>query len=79
MFQSIRINLEPTPELQELIEDLEIKVKVTKDVLASCGEYANEALILDLKREIKLLESVLGRVVAQQELIDLRAQQIFLN
>ena len=75
----MKVNLQSTPVLQELIEDLEIKLQSTKDVLASCGEYANEALILDLKRDIKLLESVLGRVVAQQELIDLRAQQIFLN
>ena len=75
----MKINLQSTPVLQELIEDLEIKLQSTKDVLASCVEYANEALILDLKRDIKLLESVLGRVVAQQELIDLRAQQIFLN
>ena len=75
----MKINLQSTPVLQELIEDLEIKLQSTKAVLASCGEYANEALILDLKRDIKLLESVLGRVVAQQELIDLRAQQIFLN
>ena len=75
----MKINLQSTPVLQELIEDLEIKLQSTKDVLVSCGEYANEALILDLKRDIKLLESILGRVVAQQELIDLRAQQIFLN
>ena len=79
MFQSIRINLEPTPELQELIEDLEIKVKVTKAVLASCGTYANESLAKDLERDVKFLEAVLERVVAQQKLIDLRSQRICLN
>ena len=79
MFQSIRINLEPTPELQELIEDLETKVKVTKDVLASCGTYANESLAKDLERDVKFLEEVLERVIAQQKLIDLRSQRICLN
>ena len=75
----MKINLQSTPVLQELIEDLEIKLQSTKDVLASCGEYANEALVLDLKKDIKLLEEVLGRVIAQQEIMDLRSNFICLN
>ena len=55
------------------------KVKVTKDVLASCGTYANESLAKDLERDVKFLEAVLERVIAQQKLIDLRSQRICLN
>ena len=72
----MKIDLKPTPILQELIEDLESKLDLTKDVLKGCGTYADEQFVEGLERDIKLLERVLGRVIAQQELIDMRAEQI---
>jgi len=52
---------------------------MVKGILADCGEYAPDPLTEDLKKDIQLLESVLSRVVAQQELIDLRNQCVCLN
>ena len=79
MKYKVNINLKPTPVLQELIQDLENKLNATKAVLNDCGEYADPQLVDGIVKDIALLEAVLGRVIAQQELIDLRAQQIFLN
>jgi hypothetical protein len=75
----MKIDLKPTPILQELIEDLENKLDLTKDVLKGCGSYADEQFVEGLERDIKLLERVLGRVIAQQELINLKTQSICLN
>ena len=75
----MNIDLKPTPVLQELIEDLESKLDLTKDVLKGCGTYADEQFVEGLERDIKLLERVLGRVIAQQELINLKTQSICLN
>jgi hypothetical protein len=48
----------------------------TKSVLADCGEYASPTLVNGLKADIKLLDQVIERVYAQQDLIDARAEQI---
>jgi len=81
MFEYLDLSniIEPTPVLQELVQDLENKLCMVKGILADCGEYAPDPLTEDLKKDIQLLESVLSRVAAQQELIDLRNQCICLN
>lgn len=75
----MNIDLKPTPVLQELIEDLENKLNATKAVLADCGEYADPQFVDGIERDVALLEAVLGRVVAQQELINIKSQSICLN
>jgi len=75
----MNIDLKPTPVLQELIQDLENKLNATKAVLADCGEYADPSFVNGVAKDIELLEAVLGRVIAQQELIDIKSQSICLN
>ena len=76
MKYNVDVNLKPTPVLQELIQDLEGKLNATKAVLADCGEYADPQFVDGIERDVALLEAVLGRVIAQQELIDMRAEQV---
>ena len=79
MKYNVDVNLKPTPVLQELIQDLEGKLNATKAVLADCGEYADPQFVDGIERDVALLEAVLGRVIAQQELIDIKAQSVCLN
>jgi len=76
MKYNVDVDLKPRPVLQELIEDLTNKMLTTKSVLADCGEYASPTLVNGLKADIKLLDQVIERVYAQQDLIDMRAEQI---
>ena len=76
MKYNVDVDLKPRPVLQELIEDLTNKMLATKSVLADCGEYASPTLVNGLKADIKLLDQVIERVYAQQELIDMRAEQL---
>ena len=76
MKYNVDVDLKPRPVLQELIEDLTNKMLATKSVLADCGEYASPTLVNGLKADIKLLDQVIERVYAQQELIDMRAEQM---
>tara|TARA_B100000424_G_C22668418_1_gene367106 strand:- start:34 stop:276 length:243 start_codon:yes stop_codon:yes gene_type:complete len=78
-FEKLDINLKAAPVLEELIQDLENKINATKGVLADCGEYASPSLVNGLEKDIELLEAVLNRVVAQQVLMDLKANFICLN
>jgi len=77
MKYNVEIDLKPRPVLQELIEDLTNKMLAQKQVLADC-EYmgAPDTLIDGLKSDIRLLDQVIERCYAQQELIDLRNEQI---
>ena len=75
----MNIDLKPTPVLQELIQDLENKLNATKAVLNDCGEYADPQFVDGIVKDVALLEAVLGRVIAQQELIDIRMQSVCLN
>ena len=75
----MNIDLKPTPVLQELIQDLENKLNATKAVLADCGEYADPQFVDGIVKDVALLEAVLGRVIAQQELIDIKTQSNCLN
>ena len=76
MKYNVDIDLKPRPVLQELIEDLTNKMLAQKRVLADCGEYADPVMIQGLKSDIRLLNAVIERCYAQQELIDVRAEQI---
>ena len=61
------------------ISDGKTETQVTKAVLADCGEYADPQFVDGIVKDVALLEAVLGRVIAQQELIDIRTQSICLN
>ena len=76
MYKNVIIDLKPLPVLEELIEDLTNKMLNLKQVLAGCGAYANKDFEEGLKNDIKMLDAVIERVYAQQELINERAEQI---
>ena len=75
-YDNVTIDIQPRPVLQELIEDLTNKMLTQKKVLANCGEYASPTLTRGLQADIKLLDEVIERCYAQQELINMRAEQI---
>ena len=77
MKYNVDIDLKPRPVLQELIEDLTNKMLAQKRVLADL-EYmnGNHYLVQGIKSDIRLLDQVIERCYAQQELIDLRNEQI---
>ncbi len=76
-YNNVKIDLQPRPVLQELIEDLTNKMLAQKRVLADL-EHMNGGhyLIQGLKADIKLLDQVIERVYAQQELINERNEQL---
>ena len=77
MYKNVIIDLKPLPVLEELIEDLTNKMLAQKAVLADCEHMGSPStLIKGLKSDIKLLDQVIERCYAQQELIDMRAEQI---
>ena len=72
--------LKPVPVLQELISDLENKIcELTVELAMLEGEVAPRYLVHGIEKQIDLLEEVLERVEAQQELIDLKQNSISLN
>ena len=79
-YNNVKIDLKPLPVLEELITDLTNKMVNLKQVLAGCYQgdecYADENLVEGLKNDIRMLDSVIERCYAQQELIDMRAEQI---
>ena len=77
MKYNVDIDLKPRPVLQELIEDLTNKMLAQKAVLADL-EHMNggSSLVRGLQADIKLLDQVIERCYAQQELINLRSEQI---
>ena len=78
MKYNVDIDLKPRPVLQELIEDLTNKMLSLKRVLQmeQDNEYVDYIFIDGLKSDIRLLDQVIERCYAQQELIDIRAEQI---
>ena len=78
MKYNVDIDLKPIPVLQELIEDLTNKMLALKRVLhmEQDNKYADYIFIDGLKADIKLLNEIIERCYAQQELIDMRAEQI---
>ena len=80
-YENVIIDLKPRPVLQELIEDLTNKMLNLKKVLADCYQgdvwhQEKQDLCTGLEADIKLLDEVIERCYAQQELIDLRSEQI---
>jgi hypothetical protein len=77
-YNNVIVDLKPRPVLQELIEDLTNKMLAQKRVLhmEQNNEHADYLFIEGLKSDIKLLDQVIERCYAQQELIDMRAEQI---
>ena len=77
MKYNVDVDLKPRPVLQELIEDLTNKMLSQKRVLADLKHMnGGSSLVRGLQADIKLLDQVIERVYAQQELIDMRAEQI---
>jgi len=76
-YENVKIDLQPRPVLQELIEDLTNKMLAQKRVLADL-EHMNggSSLVRGLQVDIKLLDQVIERCYAQQELINMRNEQI---
>ena len=75
-YDNVIIDLKQRPVLQELIEDLTNKMLAQKQLLVDCGEDVSPQLIKMVKQDVKLLDEVIERCYAQQELIDMRAEQI---
>ena len=74
------IDLTPAPVLQELIDDLDNQIcKLTVELAMMEGENGPRYLVYAIEKQIDILESVLERVEAQQELIDLKQNSISLN
>ena len=76
-YDNVTIDIQPRPVLQELIEDLTNKMLAQKRVLADL-EHMNggSSLVRGLKADIKLLDQVIERCYAQQELINMRNEQL---
>ena len=76
-YNNVKIDLKPLPILEELIEDLTNKMLAQKAVLADLEHMnAGSSLVRGLQADIKLLDQVIERCYAQQELINLRSEQI---
>jgi len=75
-YNNVTIDLKQRPVLQELIEDLTNKMLAQKQLLVDCGEDVSPQLVKMVKQDVKLLDEVIERCYAQQELIDLRNEQI---
>ena len=74
------IEYKTIPVLQELIDDLETKIcNLTVELAMLEGEVAPRYQVYGLEKQLDILESVLERVEAQQELIDLKQNSISLN
>ena len=74
------IDLTPAPVLQELIRDLDNRIcKYTRELAMLEGKVAPRYLVYAIEQKIDLLEEILERVEAQQELIDLKQNSINLN
>ena len=76
MYKNVIIDLKPLPVLEELISDLTNKMLAQKAVLADL-EHMNggSSLVRGLQADIKLLDQVIERCYAQQELINIRDEQ----
>ena len=75
-YDNVIIDLKPRPVLQELIEDLTNKMLSQKQLLVDCGEHVSPQLVKMVKQDVKLLDEVIERCYAQQELINMRDEQI---
>ena len=76
MYKNVIIDLKPIPVLEELISDLTNKMLNLKKVLRDNRRYADTDIVDTLESNIQLLDEVIERCYAQQELINLRSEQI---
>ena len=78
MKYNVEIDLKPQPVLQELIKDLTNKMLNFKKVLQMEHklDYTDFDICEELEDKIKFLDQIIERVYAQQELINLRSEQI---
>ena len=76
MYKNVKIDLKPLPVLEELITDLTNKIINLKKVLRDNREYGDADVVDCLESNIYLLDEVIERCYAQQELINLRSEQI---
>ena len=75
-YDNVIIDLKPLPVLEELISDLTNKMLNLKKVLRDNREYADTDIVDTLESNIQLLDEVIERCYAQQELINMRDEQI---
>jgi hypothetical protein len=76
MYKNVIIDLKPLPVLEELISDLTNKMLNLKKVLRDNRRYADTDIVDTLESNIQLLDEVIERCYAQQELINMRDEQI---
>ena len=76
MYKNVIIDLKPLPVLEELISDLTNKMLNLKKVLRDNREYADADVVDCLESNIYLLDEVIERCYAQQELINMRNEQL---
>ena len=75
-YNNVIVDIKPRPVLEELISDLTNKMLNLKKVLRDNRRYADTDIVDTLESNIQLLDEVIERCYAQQELIDARAEQI---
>ena len=75
-YNNVIVDIKPRPVLEELISDLTNKMLNLKKVLRDNRRYADTDIVDTLESNIQLLDEVIERCYAQQELIDLRSEQI---
>ena len=75
-YDNVIVDLKQRPVLQELIEDLTNKMLAQKQLLVDCGEHVSPQLVKMVKQDVKLLDEVIERCYMQQELINMRNEQI---
>ena len=80
-YDNVTIDIQPRPVLQELIEDLTNKMLAQKQVLADLEEFnsgssSTNLMMRGLRADIRLLNDVIERCYAQQELINMRNEQL---
>tara|TARA_R110000824_G_scaffold75742_1_gene192047 strand:- start:6 stop:251 length:246 start_codon:yes stop_codon:yes gene_type:complete len=75
-YNNVIIDLKPRPVLQELIADLTNKMLNLKKVLRDNYGSADFEVIDVLQSNIQLMDEVIERCYAQQELIDERNEQL---
>ena len=74
------LELTPAPVLQELIDDLETKIcNLSTELAMLHSENGPRYLTYAIEKQLDMLEEVLERVEAQQELLDLKQNSISLN
>ena len=75
-YNNVIVDIKPLPVLEELISDLTNKMLNLKKVLHDNRRYADTDIVDTLESNIQLLDEVIERCYAQQELINLRSEQI---